>query len=196
MYLNLNINPRAKALIFDIDGTLADTMPAHFVAYQKILMRYGVEFTPELFNSLAGSPISAQMKLIKQRFNPDGFIPEMVAEEKEIEYRKTLHLTQPIVPVVDILKKYYGKLPIACGTGNDRITSIKTLEVIGVLDMVDAIVTCNDVENGKPAPDTFLKCAELLNVAPKDCLVFEDADLGIQAANNAGMMIIDIRQYL
>jgi len=95
-----------------------------------------------------------------------------------------------------VLKANYGKLPIACGTGADSIMARKTLEVIGAIDMVDAIVACDDVKNGKPAPDTFLKCAELLQVEPEYCVVFEDGQPGIDAAIAAGMMVIDVREFL
>jgi HAD superfamily hydrolase (TIGR01509 family) len=192
----LTVDPHAKALIFDIDGTLADTMPAHYRAFKKVLKKYGIDFTEELFLSLAGVPVGPQMDWLQNRFAPDGFIPEKVALEKETEYKKTLHEMQPIYPVLEVLNAYYGKMPIGCGTGGDRDVARRTLEVIGVLDKVDAIVACDDVENGKPAPDTFLKCAELLGVEPEFCQVFEDGDPGIEAAKAAGMITTDVRPFI
>ena len=190
------INPQTKALIFDIDGTLADTMPSHFEAFKIVLSRYGITMTHELFHSIAGVPVKPQMELFKKLFNPINFVPERVALEKEEEYFKTIHLMKPIDVVLDVLLSNYGKLPIGCGTGGDRKIAYKTLEVIGVRNKVDAIVTCDDVENGKPAPDTFLKCAQLLGVEPKYCQVFEDGQPGIEAAISAGMMVTDIREFL
>lgn len=190
------VHPQAKALIFDIDGTLADTMPSHFEAFKKVLSRYGITMTQDLFDSIAGVPVKPQMELFKKLFNPPDFVPERVAVEKEEEYFKTIHLMQPISVVLDVLLSYSGKLPIGCGTGGDRRIASKTLEVIGVHEKVNAIVTCDDVENGKPAPDTFLKCAQLLGVEPKFCQVFEDGQPGIDAAISAGMMVTDIREFL
>lgn len=189
------VHPKAKALIFDIDGTLADTMPTHFQAFQTVLGKYGIDMDESLFASLAGIPVGPQMVMFKERFKPDGFVPEKVAIEKETEYFKSIDHTKPIDVVYDVLKSYYGKLPIACGTGGDSKIARRTLEVIGAIDKVDAIVSCDDVENGKPAPDTFLKCAELLGVEPKYCQVFEDGVPGIEAAKAAGMMVTDVRSY-
>jgi beta-phosphoglucomutase-like phosphatase (HAD superfamily) len=196
MAKNIEISPKAKALIFDIDGTLADTMPAHFKAFRTVLGRYGIDFTPELFQSLAGVPVIPQMVKLKQLFKPEGFDPEKVAFEKEEEYQKTMHEMKPIQPVLDLLLKYHGVMPIGCGTGGDSFVARRTLEIIGVVDKIDAIVSCDDVKNGKPAPDTFLKCAELLKIAPQYCQVFEDGQPGIDAALAAGMMVTDIRHYI
>lgn len=192
----ITVDPKAKALIFDIDGTLADTMPTHFEAFKKVLGKYNIEMTQELFDSIAGVPVGPQMELFKAQFKPENFIPEAVATEKEDEYFRSIEQMKPIDVVFDILKNYTGKLPIGCGTGGDRKVATKTLEVIGAIDKVDAIVSCDDVQNGKPAPDTFLKCAELLGVAPQFCQVFEDGVPGIEAAIAAGMMVTDVREYL
>lgn len=192
----ISVVPNIKALIFDIDGTLADTMPAHFKAFRKVLGNYGIDFTRELFDTLAGVPVEPQMYLLQKQFNPPGFDPKKVAWEKEEEYLKTLDEMKPIVPVFELLKQYQGILPIGCGTGGNRQMARKTLEVIGALDKVDVIVSCDDVVHGKPAPDTFLKCAELLGVEPHHCQVFEDGAPGIEAALAAGMKVTDIREYL
>lgn len=192
----ITIAPEVQALIFDIDGTLVDTMPTHFKAFRKVLGKYGIDFTKEIFNSLAGVPVVPQMEMLKKQFNPDNFIPIKVAKEKEEEYLKTLDEMKPIDLIYDILKQYHGKLPIACGTGGDRVVARRTLEVIGAADKVNVVVACDDVANGKPAPDTFLKCAQLLNVKPEYCLVFEDGQPGIDAAIAAGMMVVDVRPFV
>lgn len=192
----IEVDKRAKALIFDIDGTLADTMPAHYQAFLTVLGRYGIDFTPELFNSLAGIPVLPQMYMMKERFNPQNFDPERVAIEKETEFRKTISQTKPIKPVFEVLERYYKLMPIGCGTGGDGEVARMTLKTIGALDKVKAIVGCDDVKNGKPAPDTFLECARLLGVEPRFCQVFEDGVPGIEAAKAAGMMITDVRPWL
>lgn len=190
----LKINPKAKALIFDLDGTLADTMPVHFWAYKNILKDYGIDFTPELLVALAGIPAVETIEKLNELFGT-----KMNAEEighlKEDEYEKIMHKMKPIVPVVELVKKYHGKMPMAVGTGGYNRLAWKTMEILGLERYFDVLVSSNDVTHPKPHPETFLKCAELLNVAPADCEVFEDADLGIQAAKAGGMMATLVTGY-
>jgi beta-phosphoglucomutase family hydrolase len=183
----LEVNPKAKALIFDLDGTLADTMPVHFGAYKHILADYGIDFTPELFGTLAGVPAVDTIKKLNEQFGTQ-MDPEKIGHFKEAEYEKIMHKMKPVEPVVDLVKKYHGKLPMAVGTGGYKRLAWKSLEILGLDNYFDILVSSEDVEHPKPHPDTFLKCAELLGVEPEYCQVFEDGNLGIQAAEAAGMM--------
>jgi beta-phosphoglucomutase family hydrolase len=183
----LEINPNAKALIFDLDGTLADTMPVHFWAYKNILVDYGINFTPELFATLAGVPAVGTIEKLNAQFGTN-MNAEEVGHFKEAEYEKIMHKMKPVTPVIDLVKKYYGKMPMAVGTGGYHRLAWKTMEILGLDKYFDILVSSNDVSHPKPHPETFLKCAELLGVEPAICEVFEDADLGIQAAKSAGMM--------
>lgn len=183
----LTINPKAKALIFDLDGTLADTMPVHFLAYKHILIEYGIVFTPELFAKLAGIPAVGTIEKLNEWFGTK-MNAEEVGHFKEREYEKIMHKMKPIVPVVELAKRYHGKLPMAVGTGGYKRLAWKTMDILGLDKYFDILVSTEDVIRPKPFPDTFLKCAELLGVEPAVCEVFEDAQLGIQAAGVAGMM--------
>jgi beta-phosphoglucomutase family hydrolase len=183
----LTINPKAKALIFDLDGTLADTMPVHFLAYKHILIEYGIVFTPELFAKLAGIPAVGTIEKLNEWFGTK-MNAEEVGHFKEREYEKIMHKMKPIVPVVELVKRYHGKLPMAVGTGGYKRLAWKTMDILGLDKYFNILVSTEDVSRPKPFPDTFLKCAELLGVEPAVCEVFEDAQLGIQAAGAAGMM--------
>lgn len=183
-----------KGLIFDLDGTIADTMPAHFTAWQKTSARYGIDFTPELFAQLAGIPLYATVKKLNEIFGKN-ISPEELGDLKESMFLETLDQTQPIKPVTDIIKKYHGILPMAVGTGGQRSIARQTLEVIGMAQYFNILVSSDDILHPKPHPETFLKCAELMEVAPYQCLVFEDGLPGIRAAENAGMKVIDVKNY-
>jgi len=194
MEKKLEINPNAKALIFDLDGTLADNMPIHFLAYRNILKDYGVDLTPELFMSLAGVPAVETVVHYNEFFGTQ-MDPEKVGHDKEAEYETLMCKMRPVEPVVALLKEYHGKLPIAIGTGGYRRLAEKTLKIIGIEQYVDVLVSADDVMHPKPHPETFLKCAEQLGVAPESCEVFEDGEPGMQAARTAGMMVTPVNDF-
>jgi beta-phosphoglucomutase family hydrolase len=182
----LEVYPGIKALIFDLDGTLADTMPVHYKAYQNILKDYNIDFTPELFMSMAGIPAVGTIQKINELFGTKmdagkvGFL-------KEEEYEKMMHQMKPIQPVIELMKNYHGKLPIAVGTGGYQRLAWKTMKILELDKYTDILVSCEDVKHPKPHPETFLKCAERIGVKPQFCQVFEDGELGMQAAKAAGM---------
>lgn len=187
MEKKLRVDPRAKALIFDLDGTIADTMPVHYWAYQHILKDYGIDFSPELFASLAGIPAVGTIARLNEIFGTS-MDSEKVGHYKEEEYEKIMHKMKPITPVVDLLKQYHGKLPMAVGTGGYRRLAWKTMQILELDHYIDILVSANDVTHSKPHPETFLRCAELMGVSPTDCQVFEDGQPGMEAAKAAGMM--------
>ena len=191
---NLNINPNAKGLIFDLDGTLADTMPIHFMAWRSASAKYEIDFTPDLFKQLAGIPLYPTVEKLNQMFGKT-IDPIEMGDLKEAEFEKNMHLTPEIKVVTDLVRKFHGKIPMAVGTGGSRRLSLKSLDIIGLGGYFDILVTSEDVTNFKPHPETFLKCAEQMGVAPVECEVFEDGLLGIQAARAAGMMVVDVTEY-
>lgn len=190
----LKIHPKAKALIFDLDGTIADTMPVHFLAYKNILHDYGIEFTPEIFSTLAGIPAVGTIRKLNEMFGTS-MDPEDIGHFKEREYEKIMHRMKPVVPVVELVKKYHGVMPMSVGTGGYRRLAWKSLEILGLKDYFEILVSGEDVEHPKPDPETFLKCAERMGVAPEYCHVFEDGVLGIEAATAAGMMSTLVTDY-
>jgi beta-phosphoglucomutase family hydrolase len=191
---NLSINPNAKGLIFDLDGTLADTMPIHFMAWRNAAAKFGIDFTPDLFKQLAGIPLYPTVEKLNQMFGKT-IDPKEMGDLKEAEFEKNMHLTPEIRVVTDLVRKFHGKVPMAVGTGGSRRLSLKSLDIIGLSGYFDVLVTSADVTNFKPHPETFLKCAVQMGVAPEDCEVFEDGLLGIQAARTAGMMVVDVTEY-
>ena len=191
---NLTINPKAKGLIFDLDGTLADTMPIHYIAWKNAAAKYGIDFTTDLFSQLAGIPLYPTVEKLNQIFGKT-IDPKEMGDLKEKEFENNMHLTPEIKVVTDLVRQYQGKIPMAVGTGGSRRLSLKSLDIIGLSGYFDILVTSEDVSNFKPHPETFLKCAELMGVAPADCEVFEDGLLGIRAARTAGMMVVDVTEY-
>jgi len=190
----LEILPEAKALIFDLDGTLADTMPVHFMAYKNILAEYGIEFTPALFATLAGIPAIDTIRKLNEMFGTN-MDPDKTGFRKEREYEKIMHKMKPVEPVVELVIKYHSVLPMAVGTGGHRRLAWKSLEILGLNKYFDILVSTEDVTHPKPHPETFLKCAVRMDVLPHVCQVFEDGASGMQAAINAGMMATLVTDY-
>ena len=102
---------------------------------------------------------------------------------------------KPVEPVINLVMQYHGKMPMAVGTGGYRRLAWKTMEIIGMVKYFDILVSSEDITHPKPHPETFLKCAELMGVEPSVCQVFEDGDLGIQAANAAGMKSVLVTDF-
>lgn len=194
--MKYDIQPGTKGLIFDLDGTLADTMPYHLAAWKKASNKYGADIDNTFLRKYTGSPgwIIAE-EIIKKCGLNGGISADHILKEKLIEFYKLQHLIKPIIPVTDIVKKYYGILPMAVGTGGHREAVERTLEITDLRKYFDIIVTANDIENFKPHPETFLKCAQYMKIKPADIEVFEDSIFGIEAATNAGMKVTDVRSW-
>ena len=194
--MQYDIKPGVKGLIFDLDGTLADSMPLHFEGWNKACERFGAHIDPEFLRYHTGSPGWAIAAAIIEKSGLNGTVTvDQIIKVKLEEFNKFQHLIKPIEPVAEIVRKYYGKLPMAVGSGGHKEAVEKTLEVIGMRKYFDIVITANDVQQYKPHPETFLKCAELMEIDPEFIEVFEDGDLGIEAALSAGMMATDVRSW-
>ncbi len=195
--MSFDITPDVKGLIFDLDGTLVDSMPYHFAGWQKACEKFGAHLEPSFLRLHTGSPGWTIAEEIIRTCRLDGNISiDDILKIKIEEFHKVQHLIKPIDQVVDIVKKYHGILPMAIGTGGHRETVERTLQLTGLRKYFEIIVTANDVSNHKPHPETFLKCAELMKVEPTHIQVFEDGDLGIEAAKRAGMIVTDVREWI
>lgn len=191
----IQLPPNTQAIIFDLDGTLADTMPVHYAACQKVCKAKGFDFPESYFYQEAGKPTLEVFEgLVKMlAVSVDG---RVLGQEKEEEFLKLIPTLKPIDIVAEVALTYKGKLPMAIGSGGQRESVNLTLEAIGYSNFFESVVTCDDVTAFKPHPETFLKCASEMQVDPKYCVVFEDGDPGIEAAKSAGMNYIDVRPLL
>ena len=186
------IPPHVRGLVFDCDGTIADTMPLHYQAWVAALREHDAEFPEAMFYEMAGIPTVRIIEILNERHGYEIPVQE-AADYKESLYVALVDQVMPIEPVVRLVKAYAGRLPMAVATGGTRSICSKTLQTLHLLEHFRAIVTADDVAHGKPAPDIFLEAARRLGVAPGDCYAFEDAELGLQSARAAGMVAVDIR---
>lgn len=190
--IDLIENQHIGGLIFDCDGTLADTMPLHFLAWRESLGRIGLKFDEDLFYSYAGQPTDFIISELSKDQGIEVDVPALTLE-KEHAFLDRLSDVTPIQPVVDFAKKYSGKLPMGVGSGGLRDVVHQILGHLNVSDLFSAVVGAEDTQLHKPEPDVFLEVARRLGVDPSMCIVFEDADLGVEAAKRAGMRCFDVR---
>jgi len=174
------------AYLFDLDGTIADSMPLHLITWQQAVREAGGEFPAELFWAWGGIPLPKTVEMLNERFGYH-MNPAEVVHRKEQLYLQMIDKVRPIASVAAHIKEQHGKIPMAVVSGSPCLTITKTLEALHLDKCFDALVGAEDYKHGKPDPEPFLTAARLLKVAPADCLVFEDAEAGIKAAEAAGM---------
>ena len=179
------------ALLFDCDGTLADTMPAHCEAWLDALRMVGVKKTADDIRGLAG--VSTDVAAARLLGPITAIHTASLVSAKAAAFERYLHLIVPIRPVLDIVAAHRGLVPMAVVTGGLHRTVELILERLQIRDAFQEVIAMEDVERPKPAPDGFLLAADYLGVAPADCTVYEDSDLGLEAARRAGMRCVDVR---
>lgn len=185
--------------IFDLDGTLVDSMPTHYRAWRWALKKHGAPhevFRWEEFVAHGGMAAPDIVADLNTRYGLS-MEPETVAEEKRNRYGWLLqNKTLPVIPeTVELVRRLKEQgIPYAIGTGSMPTGAMETLQSAGIADLFNIMVTPADVPPGfgKPRPDIFLLCAQRMGVKPVDCVVFEDAEPGIQAARAGGMDFVRV----
>jgi HAD superfamily hydrolase (TIGR01509 family) len=182
-----------RAYLFDCDGTIVDSMPLHYIAWKTAFSEWNCPFPEDLFYSWGGKPTREIIATLNEMHGL-AMPVEALAEHKEELYFKLLPQLKAIPEVMEIIEAEHGRIPFAVVSGGRRNSVTKALGSLHLMDRFETIVSSDDYTNGKPAPDAFLLAAARLGVAAKDCLVFEDTDLGIEAATAAGMASVRILQ--
>ena len=182
-----------KAYLFDCDGTIADSMPLHYVAWKQALGEHGCVFPEDVFYAWGGMPT---VQIVETLGAQQGIAmnAEEVAHRKELLYYELLPQLQAVPEVLEQINLSYGRIPCAVVSGGNRESVTKSLTTLGLLDKFDTLVCSEDYTKPKPDPEPFLTAAARLKVEPADCLVFEDTDMGVQAATAAGMASVKILQ--
>lgn len=179
------------AYLFDCDGTIADSMPLHYIAWKQALSEWNCDFDEKLFYAWGGMPIAEIISTLNKQHNLN-MVVEAVCERKENAYYELLPQLKAVPEVVQHIEAQHGRIPFAVVSGSTRESVVASLTTLKLLDKFDVLVCAGDYKKGKPDPEAFLLAASKLGVQPADCLVFEDTEMGIQAATAAGMHSVRI----
>lgn len=175
-----------KAYLFDCDGTVADSMPIHYIAWSKALREWNCEFSEQCFYKWGGMPIRQIIDRLAKEQGLD--LPvDQIAHRKEALYYEHLPTLRAIPEVLEHIERNHGRIPFAVVSGSTRESVSASLRAMGLLEKFDTLVCAEDYEKSKPDPEPFLTAARRLRVPPESCLVFEDTQMGIDAAAAAHM---------
>jgi HAD superfamily hydrolase (TIGR01509 family) len=179
--------------IFDLDGTLVDTMPLHYRAWNRAMQLAGLreELSEDLFYSLGGMPTRQVAAFFAKHYGLTINV-DKVFHKKEALFLELQAEMKLIDAVVAVARKAAGHIPLSVASGGPREIVRHTLELMKLADLFPVVVTPEDVTHGKPSPEMFMLAAKKMGVAPEKCLVFEDAEPGIQAAQAAGMQWVRV----
>jgi HAD superfamily hydrolase (TIGR01509 family) len=180
-----------SAYLFDCDSTIADSMPLHYLAWKKALGEWNCEFDEERFYEWGGMPIAEIVSTLNERHGLSMPV-EVVSARKESLYYELLPQLKAVPEVLEHIEAQHGRIPFAVVSGSTRESVTSSLATLKLLDRFDAMVCAGDYEKSKPDPEPFLLAAARLGVAPQGCLVFEDTEMGIQAATAAGMASVKV----
>ncbi len=184
-----------QALIFDCDGTLADSMPLHWRAWKQVTEAHGLQFAEGRFYSLGGVPARDIVKMLgAEQGRPMDYAA--VAKEKELTFEQLIPQVRAVERIASIARDHSGQLPMAVASGGTRRIVTQMLHHLGIEHLFQAVVVSEDVARQKPAPDIYLEAARRLGVAPENCRAYEDTDLGLAAIRAAGMEAVDVRLLL
>jgi beta-phosphoglucomutase family hydrolase len=192
MKLHLPAGP-FSAYLFDCDGTIADSMPLHYLAWKEALSEVGCDFSEQLFYAWGGMSVAEIISTLNHERGLNMSVAD-VAKRKEQLYYDHLPQLRAVPEVLEHINASHGKIPFAVVSGSTRDSVTASLNALRLLDRFDALVCAGDYAKSKPDPEPFLMAAKRLGVAPQACLVFEDSDMGIQAATAAGMASVKIPQ--
>ncbi|MCG5453336.1 MULTISPECIES: HAD family hydrolase [Micromonospora] len=181
------------AYLFDCDGTIVDSMPLHYLAWQRALEEWGCQFPEDLFYAWGGRPTADIIVALNEQ---QGLAMPVAAvvERRESYYQELLPQLAAVPEVLAHIHDAHRRVPFAVVSGSTRASVTASLDALGLLDRFDVLVCADDYTRAKPDPEAFLLAAEQLGVPPESCLVFEDTDLGIQAATAAGMASVRVPQ--
>ena len=190
----ISVHPLTRGLIFDLDGTLADTMGMHIESWIEAGHEFGVEITAEMINANAGIPTRPLIALLNRQYDWE-INPEKFEELKDDSYHRIKEsngIIQPVKTVMELLHNHKNALPMAVGTGSIKSDALMAVKELGIDKIIKGLVTADDVECPKPHPETFLACADIIGIEPRYCQVYEDSPKGVEAALAGGMMVTNI----
>jgi HAD superfamily hydrolase (TIGR01509 family) len=190
--MKLKLPPRPfKAYLFDCDGTIADSMPLHYIAWNKALSEWNCKFSEDLFYAWGGMPVTEIIAGLNKMYGLKMPVQD-VSKRKEEFYFEILPQLKAVPEVLEHIEASYGHIPFAVVSGSTRDSVTASLQALKLSDRFETLVCAGDYQKSKPDPEAFLLAASRLGVAPETCLVFEDTDMGIQAATAAGMASIKV----